>query len=231
MKKQNFSSPAIRFALSIVMLALGAAPNFAQTNRNVTRQTEPTEKTAVTKKTPTVSNINESSANQDEPASDAQAVKNASATEISLFPSVIVNEQSVNAMPFGLFNLSPDEKAETPVTETAVIRRSSTVKNLRDWFATFFAHEQVGEPVETVAGGFPALVFDADIGGQTRRGIAVDYGEFVMYHFTTDKTATDDDLGKAAFDRMEMVARAATDLDPNNKDRCNCVLFLLCRVR
>ena len=115
---------------------------------------------------------------------------------------------------------------KTPVTETGVVGKSAAVKDLRDWFTTFFSQEKVGAPVEAVAGGFSGLVFDAEISGITRRGIAVDYGDFVMYHLTTDKTATTEEVGQAAFNRMEMVARAATDLDPNNKDRCNCVFYV-----
>ena len=141
-------------------------------------------------------------------------------------PFASVEDQTSNSLIGGLFGARNGDKFETPVTETGVVRKATGVEDLHDWFSMFFSQEKVGTPVEAIAGGFPALVFDAEIGGEKRRGIVVDYGDFVMYYFTTDKAASSEDLEKMAFSRMEMVARAATDLDPNNPDRCNCVLYV-----
>jgi len=150
------------------------------------------------------------------------------ATDFSVLPLLTGEEPVGDKLLGGLFDArnGGGGKSESPVTETGVFKKPVAFKSFRDWLTAFLAREKVGKSEDAVAGGFPAIVFDAEIGGELRRGIAVDYGDYLMFHLTTDKAATSDDLMKASFDRMEMVARAGTDLDPNNPDRCNCVLYV-----
>lgn len=128
-----------------------------------------------------------------------------------------------------LDNLTDSTQSSGAVSATTAVKKSRNFSGLRSWYEKFSENQISSNILEQSLNGYETLSFNLFVEGTEKRGIALDFGKYVLIRTTTDLTVTDNDLLKEAEQAFNISLKSQI-ANLSAQDTCQCVWYARSKV-
>lgn len=129
--------------------------------------------------------------------------------------------------------LLPDQNLDrdaAAVSTTTLINKTKRFQNLQKWFEKFSETEEVANVASQKLNGYEALSFDLLAADGVQRGVALNFGQYVLLRTTADLEVSPEKLAIEAKEAYRISLKPQAGKMTAAQDTCQCVWYARSKV-